>query len=105
MAITTIIQGQSRINKWNADTTGNTFDAIEIELTKNNKSVIKWRWPDTEGFENMTKDGNLFWFNLTTPQSLLLLGNYSLEYAYITGGNAEEKNIVPDFLYVKEQGV
>ena len=64
MAKTTIVQGQSRTNKWNADTTGNTFDAIEIELTQNNKAAVKWRWPDTDGFEKLTKDGALYWFKL-----------------------------------------
>lgn len=105
MSKTTIVQGQSRKNKWNADTTGNTFDAIEIELTQNNRAAVKWRYPDTDGFETLTKDGALYWFNLTTELSMTLIGTYALEYAYIINGNAEEKNIVPDFLYVKEQGV
>lgn len=99
-----LTQGQSRTKKFNIDLSSITgFDSVEIELTQSDSTVIKWKTPDTEGFEKITVEGGLHWFDITSVQSSNLQGPYNLEFAVFNNGNSEEKSIVKNFLYVEKE--
>lgn len=99
-----LTQGQSRTKKYNIDLSSQTgFDGVEIELMKDDSTVLKWRWPDTAGFEKIVIEGNLYWFNITSIQAQNLEGIYNLRFAVLNSGNSEEKNIIKNFLYVENE--
>ena len=99
-----LTQGQSRTKKLNIDLSNlSGFDSVEIELTQKDSTVLKWKTPDTSGFEKITVEGSLHWFDITTNQSANLLGPYNLEFSVLTNGNSEEKNIIKNFLYVEKE--
>ena len=114
MAYTTLEQGGSRINFDNLDpTTANgiianfgQFDSVELEYKIGNKTVLKYKWPQTTGFKEFVVSGGKYYFNILATESINMLGLYSIEYAYkYNSTGLVIKGTINDYLLVNQEGV
>lgn len=103
MADLTIIQGQSLPIDVNAANFG-TIDALQVEIVQGNSAKVKYKYPTTTGYEELTKVGNVYTAQLTTAISSNLLGLHKLEITAFVG-TQEKKGIAEDFLMVNQQGL
>lgn len=105
MAYATITQGESRANnEFGVEVlSGITYDSVTIELSSEYATKLKYRWPTTTGYLPLTKSGNKFYFPLTTAQSALMLGIYTLEWVVFDGTEQVMKIPVKNFLQVNPE--
>lgn len=104
MADLTIIQGESRSIDIDATEFG-TIDAFQVELSNNNRTAVKFRYPNTDGFEPLTKIGNVYTAQLTTAITNNLLGLYALELTVFNGTQESGKAKHDDFMLVNQQAL
>lgn len=104
MADFTIIQGESRDFNVDAAEFG-LIDAFQIELSNNNRTAVKFRYPATTGFETLVKVGSVYTAYLTTAITNNLLGLYSLELTAFSGTQETGKAGHDDFMLVNQQAL
>lgn len=110
MAIQTIVQGQALIDNNNLDLTNvianyGAFDSLEIELNKiNDVNALKWKYPDTDGYNKINVVDNKYYFDFTSAQTINLLGIYKLEFSCIYSENSIVKKVLSNFLEVIKEG-
>ena len=102
MADFSIIQGESRSFDIDATNFG-TIDAFKVELGQNNATKVKFKWPVTEGYEPLAKNGSVFTASMTTAITELMLSIYDLELTAFLNGQEIGKAIKKDFVQVKKQ--
>ena len=104
MADLTIIQGESRSIDIDATEFG-TIDAFQVELSNNNRTEVKFKYPNTAGFEPLVKVGAVYTAYLTTAITNNLLGLYSLELTVFNGTQESGKAKHDDFMLVNQQAL
>lgn len=96
------IQGDSFT--FNVDATNfGTIDGLLIEIGQNNSAKVKFKWPDTDGYEKLTKVGDVYTAAMTTAITELLLGMYDLEVTRILNGQENGKKIIQEFMLISKQ--
>lgn len=98
-----ILQGHSFGFTVNAAPFG-VVDGVEINVFSNNTITQKFKHPDTAGFGQLTKTGDLYDGVLTSAMTNAMLGRYGIEVVAIIG-NEEKKGCNYEFVEIAQKPV
>ena len=104
MADLTILQGQNLPISIDATNFG-AITALQVELSINGNAEVKFKYPETEGYNLLIIDGNNYTAILTTEITNAMLGLYRLEITAFNGDQEIAKQDKKDFLQVNQQSV
>lgn len=98
-----ILQGHSFSFTVNAEPFG-VIDGLEINVFANNAIAQKFKYPDTNGFNKLTKTGDLYEGALTSVMTNSMLGRYGIEVIAIIE-DQEKKGSSYEFIEVTQKPV
>lgn len=105
MAYTELIAGEAR-SGWTVDLSEfATPTSVLVEISQNKETILKYMYPETEGYSTLTKTDDVYSFDLTTAQTENLRGLYDMEVTLFDGTSQFAKFQVDALMNVLQESV
>lgn len=60
------------------------FDSVVFEIGQSNRKLYQFKYPATEGYKTVSKNGNVYSFILSSDDTANFLGVYGVEMTWVS---------------------
>lgn len=60
------------------------FDSVIFEIGQYNNKKLQYKYPSTEGYKTISKNGNIYSFVMTSEDTANFLGVYGVELTWVS---------------------